>query len=1367
MRSHFNSPRPAVESSPGIRSHCQQRMATFRHACLAFICLALASMTMPAMASGSSGAVVVDATFTSAATVPVSAESFTAAGSEVNLALAFAPPTGTNLTVVNQTGLGFISGRFSNLNHGQTVVLTYNGFSYSFVANYHGGTGNDLVLQWASNKPYAWGDNADGQLGNNSSVTQSHLPVPVTVTGVLAGKTILAVATGYSHSLALCSDGTLAAWGNNFHGQLGNNSTTASKVPVAVTRTGALRGKTVIAVAAGQDSSVALTSEGTVFTWGRGTSGQLGNNTTTSSPVPVAVVTTGALAGKSVVGIAVGNVHVLARCADGTAVAWGSGSFGLLGNGGTVGSSVPVAVSTAGYLAGRSISAVAAGQNFSLVLCTDGTMGAWGFGQNLGTGASANSSVPVAVSTAGVLAGKTVTAIAAGAFHSLALCSDGTLAAWGQGLDGRLGNNGRGNALAPVLCNQYGELAGKQVTAVTAGYTGSIALCDDGTLAAWGSNEKGQLGNALVPYAVAPLALAPSAIPQGQVFKIATRAPMAYHTVAVAAMPQAFGVAALSGLTPGAGSLTPGFAPALTHYTVNLPNSTTSLTLTPSASDAAAGITVNGMALPSGTASAPIPLAEGDHPITVVVTARDGSASKTYTVLARRATTVNAVLSSATAVPVTAAGYTAANHSIHLTLTHAPVTGASLMVVDNTGLNPIAGVFSNLSQGQMVNLRYNGATYSYLADYFGGTGNDLVLRWAETKVYAWGSNFLGQVGDNTTTLRTLPTPVVATGALAGKRVTRLAVGSGHCLALCSDGTLIAWGNNDSGQLGINSTANSLVPVAVMRTGAFATKTVVAIHAGFTQSLVHCADGSLFIWGGGKLLPEETTNAGILAGKRVVLTGMGPGPIAVCADGTVATWDTTNTIPTPVDASDVLWGKSVTAITGGSGHYLALSADGKLFTWGDNADGQLGNGNTVRSDARPVAVIATGALAGKTVTGIACGAKHNLVMCADRSLIAWGYNRNGTLGNNTTVSSSVPVAVMTSGVLAGKTPIRLAAGADHSLALTSDGTLTTWGDNFFGQMGVGSTSGSRVPMLVLTSTLGAGERFCEIGHAGRTALHSAGLAALPLSTDSRLSSLAMAPGALGQAFVPGTTNYTASVPVGTGAVAVTPTSAHGAATIRVNGNIVASGTASGEIPLNAIPTTITVAVTAANGSATTTYQITINNRAPSFAGLAAATAYQQAVDLALVKVLAKAADADGDAVVLTAAGPSANGGVVTLQATAIRYTPRAGFSGTDTFPVTLRDARGATTVGTVTVAVGPSPGAGGVGVNPPTLTILPGGKVGVAAHGIPGRSYVVQRSVSGLGNWVTLATVSADSSGRVSFTDESPPPGSAFYRLGLP
>lgn len=172
--------------------------------------------------------------------------------------------------------------------------------------------------------------------------------------------------------------------------------------------------------------------------------------------------------------------------------------------------------------------------------------------------------------------------------------------------------------------------------------------------------------------------------------------------------------------------------------------------------------------------------------------------------------------------------------------------------------------------------------------------------------------------------------------------------------------------------------------------------------------------------------------------------------------------------------------------------------------------------------------------------------------------------------------------------------------------------------------------------------------------------------------------------------------------------------------------------------------------------------------PLFDGPMASTPWQTPASIGLRKILAKAGGPDRDPIAVTAAGPaSSNGGTVALLADAIRYTPPDGFSGADSFQVTITEHGGASVTGTVTVTVGPGPTAGGIGSNPPKLTVLPGGKIGISFQGIPGRTYTVQRSISGLDDWETLATVTADAAGRVSFTDESQPPGSAFYRLGLP
>ena len=165
---------------------------------------------------------------------------------------------------------------------GQHVSLSYGGKEYDFVANYFGGTGNDLVLQWAATKVLAWGSNTYGQLGD-SSTTNRLVPTHVDDTGVLSGRILTAVSGGYLHSLALCSDGTVAAWGYNAYGQLGDGGTAQSSVPVEVDRSGALAGKTVIAVSAGPFHNLALCTDGTVAGWGYNNYGQLGNGDTVSS----------------------------------------------------------------------------------------------------------------------------------------------------------------------------------------------------------------------------------------------------------------------------------------------------------------------------------------------------------------------------------------------------------------------------------------------------------------------------------------------------------------------------------------------------------------------------------------------------------------------------------------------------------------------------------------------------------------------------------------------------------------------------------------------------------------------------------------------------------------------------------------------------------------------------------------------------------------------------------------------------------------------------------------------------------------------------------------------------------------------------
>ena len=243
------------------------------------------------------------------------------------------------------------------------------------------------------------------------------------------------------------------------------------------------------------------------------------------------------------------------------------------------------------------------------------------------------------------------------------------------------------------------------------------------------------------------------------------------------------------------------------------------------------------------------------------------------------------------------------------------------------------------------------------------------------------------------------------------------------------------------------------------------------------------------------------------------------------------------------------------------------------------------------------------------------------------------------------------------------------------------------------------------------------------------------------------------------------NYTANVPNATPSITMIPTAADATATVTVNGTVVASETASQSIPLGVGPNVIHVVVTAQDGVSLTSYTLTVNF-APAFGGYAFGTRFQTSATVSLAKLLAKASDPSGDALSVTAAGlASAQGGTAVLQVSGIVYTPPAGFSGTDTFSVTITDALGAATSGTVTATVGLPATAGGQTGNPPIVTVL-GGQIGLTFQGIPGRSYQIQRSTD-LSTWATITSVTANSSGTMIYTDASPPQPSAYYRIAIP
>jgi alpha-tubulin suppressor-like RCC1 family protein len=277
-----------------------------------------------------------------------------------------------------------------------------------------------------------WGDNGSGQLGDGTLTNRS---VPVAVEGISSAVSISAGGGDLSHTCAVLTSGAVECWGDNERGELGDGTTATSLVPVAVSGIA-----NAVSVSSGLYHSCALLSSGTVECWGDNHYGQLGNGTNTASSTPVAVAGIA-----NAVSISGGGLHTCALLTGGAIECWGSNYYGQLGDGTTTARSTPAAVS----------------------------------------------GIANAVS------------VSSGTFHTCAALSDGKVECWGYSLYGRLGNGQSGWTLissTPVAANGI-----VNAVAASAGSDSSCAVLSDGTVKCWGGNLYDQLGNGKNLFSLVPV----------------------------------------------------------------------------------------------------------------------------------------------------------------------------------------------------------------------------------------------------------------------------------------------------------------------------------------------------------------------------------------------------------------------------------------------------------------------------------------------------------------------------------------------------------------------------------------------------------------------------------------------------------------------------------------------------------------------------------------------------------------------------------------------------------------------------------------------------------------------------------------------
>ena len=383
------------------------------------------------------------------------------------------------------------------------------------------------------------------------------------------------------------------------------------------------------------------------------------------------------------------------------------------------------------------------------------------------------------------------------------------------------------------------------------------------------------------------------------------------------------------------------------------------------------------------------------------------------------------------------------------------------------------------------------------------------------KVYTWGYNSRGQLGNGTTENSNVPICIsdIEGNALKGKNIVSMLDCDGNMVAIDKNGKVYTWGKNDYGLLGNGTTENSTVPICISDiegnavNGKNITNVYDGIKYGYSDYMIIAKDieGKIYTWGknnSGQLGNGTTEDSNVpmcisdiegnaLKGKRIVdIYADGHTTIAKDANGKIYTWGgnyygqlgngSTEDSNVPMCISDIegneLNGKEIIDINMVESTIIAKDIDGKIYTWGYNLYGQLGDGTLDTSRAYPICIsdIDGNALNGKNITNIYMDYQNGWSRCTiiardiEGKIYTWGYGEFGQLGNGTTqykCSEPQCISDIEEYALNGKKIVDVTANNYTILARDEQGKVYAWGLNDGGQLGNGSTESSSNPICI--------------------------------------------------------------------------------------------------------------------------------------------------------------------------------------------------------------------------------------------------------------------------------------------------------------
>ena len=696
----------------------------------------------------------------------------------------------------------------------------------------------------------------------------------------------------------------------------------------------------------------------------------------------------------------------------------------------------------------------------------------------------------------------------------------------------------------------------------------------------------------------------------------------------------------LSALSLSSGALAPAFASATTGYTASVGNPTTSLTVTPTVADSTATVTVNGVAVTSGNASGAIALSVGSNTITTVVTAQDGATTKTYTVTVTRAASANAdlsalSLSSGTLAPVFApatTGYTASVSNATTSLTVTPTVSAGTSSVTVNGVPTISGSASGaiaLAVGSntitTVVTAQDGTTtktYTVTVTRAASANADLsaLSLSSGTLAPAFASGTTGytaSVSNATTSLTLTPTLAVGTSSVTVNGITTISGSASGAIALAvgsntittvvtaQDGTTTktytvtvtraASANADLSALSLSS--GTLAP-------AFASPTT-----GYTASVSN-ATTSL------TLTPTVAVGTSSVTVNGITTT-------SGSASGAIALNVGANTITTVVTAQDGITTKTytVTVTRAASANAdlsaLSLSSGTLAPAFASSTTGYTASVSnaTTSLTLTPTVAVGTSSVTVNGITTTSGSASGAIALNVGANTITTVVTaQDGTTTKTYTVTVTRAASInadlsalsLSSGTLApafvSATTGYTASVGNATTSLTVTPTVSA-GTSSVTVNGVATTSGSASGAIALNvgSNIITTVVTAQDGTTTKTYTVTVTRAA---SVNADLSALSLSSGTLAPAFTSATTGYAASVGNATTSLTVTPTVAAGTSSVTVNGVATTNGSASGAIALNVGSNTVTIIVTAQDGTTTKTYTVTVTRAASVNADLSA-------------------------------------------------------------------------------------------------------------------------------------------------------------------